>query len=184
MSHIKFTFKHMVVRISGCERGQMAHIVGGLGGTRWTNDHGHFVQQINAALDADPACRFVARMHAQCEMGAWVSHDNVRWFMMMVYDNCTSNIQLGNHRESLLRVGMSNYGNSDRHFVGDKKGKRQSWLRLAKAPWGGWGDLPEGPMLMSYSTSGDPWGDNPRGWPEMRPDMEWTPKNWNDWRAE
>lgn len=192
MSHIGFTTGAQTRLISGTERAHMGMLVDGLGGLvrpRGTADDEDrwFIAQLNAAMMATPDdIRLVARMHAQCELGAWVRNENTPWLARLIRDSCERTIRFKDQREQLLRVGFSVYGRADLNYRGDQRGPEQTWWSLCE-----WLENYPGDVAMFYSVSGFPWPTVQdrcsvyldKWLRENVPHLEWTPEGWNSWEA-
>lgn len=193
MSYIAFTTGPDTFRISGTERAHMGLVIRQLAALTDPpkNDAERFDAQIREALRNQPACRLVARMHGQCELGAWVRPENARWLAGLIRDACETTVRVpsadgGTERAELLRVGFSAYGRADLNHRGDECGPLQTWWSLTE-----WLESPHAGarVAMYYSTSGVPWPDPITrgsayldGWLKANvPHLEWTPAGWDGW---
>jgi len=189
MSHICFYSGTLVYenwKISGMERGHMAALLQDLAG--WEHmpaNDSELAAMVNDAVDNEPKCRLIARMHAQCELGAWFY--DTKFVSKLIRESCETAVHVPSRGcyAPLLRVGMSNYGRADLNRRGDRGHHMQTWWSLVDHYLA----LPRPPVAMYYSTSGRPWDEGLGGlrfhdWlKENLPHLEWRADNWMDWRA-
>lgn len=139
--------------ISGAERHHLAMITLAASGLPYG---AHMGAMLNAAMVARPNLRLAARIHGQCELGAYVVPSDRAWMAAMIRRSVEDVIEIfdreGSRYESVFRVGMSCYAGSG------------GWWRLHD-----WLLRPDGGrVVLSYSTSGHTPNRGP-AWLRMQP---------------
>lgn len=96
MSRIYFHSPHGEAEVSGAERAHMAILIDPKHEALWQDDDRTFGQKLNEALARDDdAWRFVARIHGQCEIHAYVEGQDRAWLAGIIERGLASGLLRG-----------------------------------------------------------------------------------------
>lgn len=166
---------HSSFRIDGMERAHMGRVLQNLSGFTGLVREDRFHEMLNAAMEIEPACRLIARLHGGVELGCWVAGEDCRWFAELLRESLETAVRVhyGQHgstqSEALMRVPQSVNGykpSLQRSMVMPGDGTvYPGWLHLYE--W-----LRHSPesldsrvaIVFWYTTSGRPWNEPVNGW--------------------